>query len=149
MSLADTLKSDMKDAMRAKDKDRLGVIRMLMAAVKQIEVDKRITLDDGQILSVVEKLVKQRKEAAKQFIAGNRPELAAKEEAEITVLNGYLPEPLADSELDSIISAAINEAGAASMKDMGKVMGLVKAKVAGRADMGSVSGKIKALLSPG
>ena len=147
MSLADTLKSDMKDAMRAKDKDRLGVIRMLMAAIKQVEVDKRITLDDGQILSVVEKLVKQRKEAAKQFIAGNRPELAAKEEAEIAVLNDYLPEQMADSELDEVITAAIAETGAASMKDMGKVMGIVKAKVAGRADMGSVSGKIKALLS--
>ncbi|MEM7282095.1 MAG: GatB/YqeY domain-containing protein [Pseudomonadota bacterium] len=147
MSLADTLKNDMKDAMRAKDKERLGVIRMLLAAIKQVEVDKRITLDDTQILSVVEKLVKQRRESIKQFNAGNRPELAKKEEEEIAVLARYLPEQLNEAELVEIIDGAIAQTQAASMQDMGKVMGVVKARVAGRADMGAASAKIKALLS--
>lgn len=148
MSLADTLKDDMKAAMRGKDKERLGVIRMLLAAVKQIEVDKRITLDDAQILSVVEKQVKQRRESIKQYTAGGRPELAAKEEAEIQMLSGYLPEQLTDSELSAIIEKAITDSGAQSMKDMGKVMGLVKAKAAGRADMGLISAQVKSRLSP-
>lgn len=146
MTLRERITEEMKIAMRAGDKDRLGLIRMLQAAIKQREVDERITLDDTQTLSVIEKMIKQRKESVTQFEAGGRPELAAKESAEIAVLATYLPAQLDAAELDALIQEAIAATGASSIKDMGKVMGIVKGKAAGRADMGAVGARIKALL---
>ena len=133
--------------MRAGEKERLGVIRMITSAIKQREVDERITLDDAQVLSVLEKMIKQRKESLVQFQAGNRQDLVDKESAEITLLQGYLPAQLSDTELDTLIQEAITATGASSIKDMGKVMGLIKGKAQGRADMGAVGAKIKARLS--
>ena len=138
---------DMKSAMRSGEKDRLATIRLILAAIKQREVDERIALDDTQVLVVLEKMIKQRREAIAQFEAGNRPDLVAKETAEIGVLQAYLPAQLGEAELDGIIAEAIASTGAASVKDMGKVMAAVKAKAAGRADMGAVSARIKAKLS--
>ena len=149
MSLKERITQDMKDAMRSGAKERLAVIRMLQAAIKQREVDERISLDDTQVLAVVEKMVKQRKEAISQFEAGGRADLAEKEGSEITLLQGYLPEQLSSADLEALITAAIAETGAASVKDMGKVMGLVKTRAAGRADMGAVSALIKAKLGAG
>jgi len=146
MTLRERITEEMKAAMRAGEKDRLGLIRMLQAAIKQREVDERITLDDTQTLSVIEKMIKQRKESVTQFEAGGRPELAAKESAEIAVLATYLPAQLDAAELDALIQEAIAATGASSIKDMGKVMGIVKGKAAGRADMGAVGARIKALL---
>jgi len=146
MSLKDRITDDMKNAMRAKDSERLGTIRMITAAIKQREVDERIALDDAQVLAVIEKMIKMRKEAITQFEAGGRADLVAKETKEVTLLQGYLPTQLSESELDGIIVAAIAESGASSVKDMGKVMAIVKTKAQGRADMGQVSGKIKAKL---
>jgi len=146
MTLRERITEEMKTAMRAGDKDRLGLIRMLQAAIKQREVDERITLDDTQTLSVIEKMIKQRKESVTQFEAGGRPELAAKESAEIAVLATYLPAQLDAAALDALIQEAIAATGASSVKDMGKVMGIVKGKAAGRADMGAVGARIKALL---
>ena len=137
----------MKAAMKGGEKARLGVIRLLQSAVRQREVDERITLDDAAVLAIIEKMIKQRRDSVAQFQAGGRPELADAENAEITLLQTYLPAALSDAEVDSIIAAAITESGAASVKDMGKVMGLVKPKVQGRVDMGAVSGKIKAKLA--
>ena len=125
---------------------RLGTIRMLTAAIKQREVDERITLDDSQVLSVLEKMIKQRKESLEQFQAGNRQDLADKESAEITLLQSYMPAQLSGAELDALINEAVSATGATSIKDMGKVMGLIKAKAQGRADMGAVGAKIKAKL---
>jgi uncharacterized protein YqeY len=136
----------MKAAMRAGEKERLGVIRMITAAIKQREVDERITLDDAQVLSVLEKMLKQRKESVVQFQAGNRADLVAKETAEITLLQAYLPQPLSDAELDVLIGDAVASTGAASIKDMGKVMGIIKGRAQGRADMAAVGAKIKAKL---
>ncbi len=133
--------------MRSGEKERLGVIRMITAAIKQREVDERIALDDAQVLSVLEKMIKQRKESLVQFQAGNRPDLVDKETAEITLLQGYLPSQLSGAEIDALIGEAIASTGAASIKDMGKVMGLIKAKAQGRADMAEVGAKIKARLS--
>src|SRR6202451_2497071 len=133
----------MKAAMRSGEKERLGVICMITAPIKQREVDERITLDDAQVLSVLEKMIKQRKESLVQFQAGNRQDLVDKESAEITLLQGYLPAQLSDSELDSLIEEAITATGASSIKDMGKVMGLIKGKAQGRADMGAVGRKNK------
>ena len=147
MSLRERITEEMKAAMRAGEKDRLGLIRMLLAAIKQREVDERITLDDTQTLSVIEKMIKQRKESVVQFQAGNRADLVAKESAEIVALTAYLPAQLSADELDALIKEAIASTGAASVKDMGKVMAIVKGKAAGRADMGAVSARIKALLS--
>jgi len=138
---------DMKAAMRSGDKERLGVIRMITAAIKQREVDERITLEDAQVLSVLEKMVKQRKESLVQFQAGNRQDLVDKESAEIAVLQAYMPSQLGEAELDALISETIASTGAASIKDMGKVMGIVKGKAQGRADMAAVGAKIKAKLS--
>ena len=146
-----TLKQDitdaMKAAMKAGEKKRLGVIRLITAAIKQIEVDTREELDDDQVLAVLDKMVKQRRDSAKQYTEAGRDELAEQENYEITVLQDYLPEALSDEEIDDLIKAAIAETGAGSMQDMGKVMGKLKAQVQGRADMGAVSGKIKALLT--
>ena len=147
MSLRERITEDMKAAMRSGDKERLGTIRMLQAAIKQREVDERITLDDAQVTAVLEKMIKQRREAIAQFEAGGRADLAAKEAVEIALLQGYLPEQLSPAELEGLVAAAITESGAASVKDMGKVMALVKARAAGRADMGAVSALIKSKLA--
>lgn len=144
--LKQKITADMKDAMRAGEKPRLLVIRMAMAAIKQREVDERIELNDTDVLAIIEKMVKQRRESISQFEKGNRPELAAIEQAEIEILQDYLPEPLSADELDAIISDAIKSTGAESMRDMGKVMAAVKAAAQGRADMGAVSATIKARL---
>ena len=146
MSLRDRITEDMKTAMRSGDKERLGHIRMLQAAIKQREVDERIVLDDAQVIAAVEKMVKQRREAIAQFEAGGRADLVAKENAEIATLATYLPAQLSDAEIDALIVDAIAQTGAASVKDMGKVMGIVKGKAAGRVDMGVVGGRIKARL---
>jgi uncharacterized protein len=147
MALKERITEDMKAAMRSGEKERLGVIRMITAAIKQREVDERIMLDDTQVLSVLEKMIKQRKESLAQFQAGNRQDLADKEAAEITLLQGYMPSQLSDAELDALIKEAIAATGATSVKDMGKVMGIIKSKAQGRADMGAVGSKIKASLS--
>ena len=146
MSLKERITEDMKTAMRSGEKDRLAVIRLLQAAIKQREVDERIMLDDAQVTSVLEKMIKQRKESIVAFEKGARADLVAKETAEIAVLQPYLPAQLSDAELDAIISDAISNTGAASIKDMGKVMGIVKSKAAGKADMGAVGARIKAKL---
>jgi uncharacterized protein len=143
MALRDRITEDMKAAMRAGEKDRLGTIRLILAAIKQREVDERIVLDDAQVLAVLEKMVKQRKEAIAQFETGGRADLVAKEGAELVVVQGYMPTQLSDAELDALIAEAIASSGAASIKDMGKVMGAVKAKAQGRADMTAVSARIK------
>lgn len=146
MALKQQILDDIKTAMRAGDKDRLGVLRMLSAAIKQREVDERIELDDAQTLAVVEKMIKQRKESAEQYTTGGRAELAEKELAEIATLKQYLPEQLSDAEIDALIEETIAATGASGIKDMGKVMGELKPRVQGRADMGEVSKKIKARL---
>jgi uncharacterized protein len=146
MTLKERISEDMKAAMRAKDADTLGTIRMLQAAIKQREVDERITLDDVQVLSVVEKMVKTRKESLEQFRSAGREDLAEKEAREITQLQAYLPEPLSAADLEALIASAIASTGAASIKDMGKVVAVVKQQAAGRADMGTVSAAIKAKL---
>jgi uncharacterized protein len=146
MTLKERISEDMKTAMRSGEKDRLAVIRLLQAAIKQREVDERITLDDAQITSVLEKMIKQRKESIVAFEKGARADLVAKENAEIAVLQPYLPAQLSDAELDALIAEAIASTGAASIKDMGKVMGVVKGKAAGKADMGAVGARIKARL---
>jgi uncharacterized protein len=147
MALKDRITEDMKAAMRSGEKERLATIRLALAAIKQREVDERITLDDTQVLAVLEKMIKQRREAIVQFEAGARADLVAKESAEIAVLQGYLPAQLASAEIDTLIAEAIAATGAASIKDMGKVMAAVKPKVQGRADMGAVSARIKQKLS--
>jgi uncharacterized protein len=147
MSLKERITDDMKAAMRSGEKERLGVIRMITSAIKQREVDERITLDDTQVLSVLEKMIKQRKESLTMFQAGNRQDLVDKESAEITLLQGYLPSQLSDADIDALIGDAIASTGAASIKDMGKVMGIIKSKAQGRADMAAVGAKIKARLS--
>ncbi len=146
MSLKDQITEDMKSAMKAGEKDRLKVVRLIMAAIKQIEIDKRIELDDAAVLSVLDKMVKQRRDSVEQFQKGNRNDLADIELAEITVLENYLPEQLSDAELDAMIDAAIASTGAESIRDMGKVMGQIKAQAAGAADMGAVGAKVKARL---
>jgi uncharacterized protein YqeY len=147
MSLKERITDDMKAAMRSGEKERLGLIRMITSAIKQREVDERIMLDDAQVLSVLEKMIKQRKESLVQFAAGNRQDLVDKETAEITLLQSYLPAQLSEAELDALIGEAIAATGAASVKDMGKVMGIIKTKAQGRADMAAVGAKIKARLS--
>jgi uncharacterized protein len=143
MSLKERITEDMKSAMRAAQKERLGTVRMIMAGIKQREVDERITLDDSQVLAVIDKMVKQRKESIAQFETGGRADLVAKEQAEIALLQEYLPTQLTPAEIEALISAAIAKTGAASIKDMGKVMGALKSELAGRADMGAVSARIK------
>ena len=147
MPLKDRITEDMKGAMRAGEKERLGTIRLVLAAIKQREVDERITLDDGQVLAVVEKMIKQRKESIAQFESGGRADLVAKEQAELAVLQVYLPAQMNDAEIDALIAEAVAATGATSVKDMGKVMGIVKAKAQGKADMGAVSARIKQKLS--
>jgi uncharacterized protein len=146
MTLKERITEDMKTAMRSGEKDRLAVIRLLQSAIKQREVDERITLDDAQITSVLEKMIKQRRESIVAFEKGARADLVAKETAEIAILAPYLPAQLSEAELDALIAEAIASTGAATIKDMGKVMGVVKAKAAGKADMGAVGARIKAKL---
>lgn len=145
--LKQRLTDDMKAAMREKDKERLGVVRLALAAIKQREVDERIELDDTQVLAVIDKMVKQRRDSAQQYTDAGRQELADQENYEISVLQEYLPAALDEAELDALISNAIADAGATSMKEMGKVMGILKPQVQGRADMGAVSAKIKSQLA--
>ncbi len=143
MSMKDQITADMKTAMRSGEKERLGVIRLILAAIKQREVDERIEMSDEQILAILEKMVKQRRDSVSQFEAASRFDLSEIEAAEIVVIQHYLPTPLSEAEIDAIVGQAISESGASGAKDMGKVVGLVKSKVAGRADMGKVSALIK------
>ena len=146
MSLKERITEDMKNAMRAKETERLGTIRMITAAIKQREVDERITLDDAQVLSVIEKMIKTRKESITQFQSGGRDDLVAKEQKEVDLLQAYMPAQLSEAELDALVAESIAQSGAASIKDMGKAMALLKQKAAGRADMAAVSSKLKAKL---
>ena len=147
MTLKEKLQDQQKVAMRAKDKIRLGAIRMLMAEIKQREIDNRIELSDEDVIGVITKMVKQRKDSISQFEAADRQDLADKESEELSVLNEFLPQPLTEEEVDSIIAAALVSTGAQGMQDMGKVMAAIKSQIQGRADMRQVSGKIKDSLS--
>jgi hypothetical protein len=147
MSLKARITDDMKTAMRARETARLGTVRLLLAAIKQKEIDERIELDDAAVSSIVEKLIKQRKDSISQFQAAGRDDLVAAEQAELVVLQAYLPQQLSADEVEAAVVAAIAESGASSAKDMGKVMGLLKSRLAGRADMGQVSALIKARLA--
>jgi uncharacterized protein len=147
MGLKEHIQEDMKTAMRGGEKERLGTVRLILAAIKQREVDERIMLDDSQVLAVLEKMGKQRRESILQFEAGARSDLVAKEAAELAIITSYLPAQLGQAELDALINEAITQTGATSIKDMGKVMAQIKAKAQGRADMAAVSTRIKARLS--
>ncbi len=146
-TLKTRIQDDMKSAMRAKDSARLGTIRMALAAIKQREVDERIELDDAAVIAVLDKMIKQRRDAIAQFAAGGRDDLARNEAAEIAVLEPYLPARLSDAELDAEVRAAIDAVGATGSGDLGKVMGALKTSLAGRADLGLVSARAKALLA--
>ncbi|HXN15573.1 MAG TPA: GatB/YqeY domain-containing protein [Usitatibacter sp.] len=148
MALRERLSEDMKSALKAREQDRLGALRLLLAAVKQREVDERITLDDPGVIAVIEKMIKQRKDSIAQYEKGARQDLADKEKFEITVLEGYLPQPLAQAEIDKIVAEALAATGAKSAADMGKVMAIIKPQLAGRADMGKVSALVKGKLAP-
>ena len=147
MSLKSRLSEDMKAALRAKESARLSALRLLLAAVRQKEIDERIELDDAAFVAVVEKLLKQRKDSVAQYLAAARPDLADKEQFEIEVLTAYMPQPFSEEELAALIRDALAETGAVSGKDMGKVMAWLKPRLAGRADMGAVSAKIKSALA--
>ena len=147
MSLKDTITEDMKNAMRAKDSERLGTIRLLQAAFKQREVDERITLDDGAVVAIVDKLIKQCKDSITAYEQAQRQDLADKEKSEMLLLQGYLPARLSDQEIANEVRAIVNELGASGPGDMGKVMGAVKTRLAGKADMGAVSAAVKAALA--
>lgn len=146
MSLKERIKDDMKVAMKTGEKFRLGVIRLILAAIKQIEVDQRIELDDEQVIAVLDKMLKQRRESIRQYRDAGREDLASSEEQEVVIVQEYLPQALSDAEVETMIQAAIQQSGAASVKDMGKVMALLKTQMQGRADMSVVSAKIKASL---
>jgi uncharacterized protein len=146
MSLKARITDDMKSAMKAGDKDRLKVVRQMLAAIKQVEIDKRIELDDAGILAVLEKMVKQRRDSVEQFERGGRDDLARIEQDEIEMIETYLPEPLGEAELEALIDAAFAATGAASMRDMGKVMAHIRSAAAGRADLGAVGARVKARL---
>jgi len=147
MSLKAQVTEAMKDAMRAKDAPRLSTLRLLLSAIKQIEVDERIEIDDAGVIAVIEKMLKQRRDSISQYEAAKRQDLADVEKFEVTVLQAYMPQPLSESEVDALVAQAIASSGATSVKDMGKVMAAVKPQLAGRADMGKVSGLIKAKLA--
>jgi len=147
MSLKQQITEDMKTAMRARETARLGAIRLLLAAMKQREVDERIELTDADVVAIIEKMLKQRRDSISQYKAANRQDLVDVEEFEVTVLQGYMPQQLSEAEVAAAIAEAIAATGAAGPQDMGKVMGVVKSKLAGRADMGKVSGLIKAQLT--
>ena len=146
MSLKDRIQQDMKEAMRAKEKSRLATIRLILAAIKQREVDERIELDDTQVIAVLDKMTKQRRESISQFEQAGRDDLVAQENAELEIIQPYLPEALGEDELNALIDAAMQATGASSIRDMGKVMGQLKPKIQGRADMGAVSALIKSRL---
>ncbi|MFQ5995564.1 MAG: GatB/YqeY domain-containing protein [Acidiferrobacterales bacterium] len=146
MSLKERIKQDMKEALRGREQQRLGAIRLLQAAIQRRELDERTTLGDAEVIAVAEKLIKQSQEAAEQFDKGGRPELVDKENRDIAVWQAYMPARLSSAELDTLISEALTETGANSMKDMGRVMGSLKPKLQGRADMGEVGAKVKAKL---
>ena len=143
MSLKDSITEDMKSAMKAGDKDRLKVLRLILAAIKQVEVDTRKELDDAAVLGVLEKMLKQRRDSIEQFTKGGREDLAAIEQAEMAVIDSYLPAKMDDAELDALVDEVIAATGAESIRDMGKVMGAIKTKAAGRADMGTVGSRVK------
>lgn len=145
--LKQRINEDVKNAMRAKEKVRLGTLRLITSSIKQIEVDKRIELDEDAVVAVLEKMLKQRKDSIEAFEGAGRDELAAIEIAEVAIIKEYMPEQMPEAEVDALIDEAIASTGAAGMKDMGKVMGMLKGQLAGKADMGAVSGKIKAKLS--
>jgi hypothetical protein len=147
MSLKDRINDDMKAAMRARETERLGTIRLLLAAIKQREVDERVMLDDAAITAVIDKMIKQRKDSISQFEAAGRTDLVEKESAELTILSAYMPEQMSDAEIAAEVRAAVAQTGAAGPQDMGKVMGVLKPKLAGRADMTAVSGLVKAALA--
>ncbi len=147
MSLKDQITEDMKTAMRAKEVTRLGTIRLLLAAIKQREVDERVVVDDAGVLAIVEKLIKQRKDSIEQFAKAGRDDLVAVEQAEMIILQDYLPEQLSDAEISAAVSAAVTASGASGLQDMGKVIGILKPQLAGKADMGKVSGLVKAALA--
>lgn len=147
MSMKQTIHDAMKAAMRAKDKPRLGAIRLIQADIKRIEVDERIEIDDARVLAILDKMVKQRRDSITQYEAAGRQELANIEMSEINVIQDFLPTPLTDAEIADMVQAAIAQTGAASMADMGKVMGIIKPQIQGRADAGAVSGLIKAALN--
>ena len=147
MALRERLNEEMKAAMKAREQEKLGALRLLLAAVKQREVDERITLDDAGVVAVVEKMIKQRRDSISQYEKGARQDLADKEKFEISVLERYLPQQLSQAEIESIVAEAVAATGAKSAADMGKVMGVVKPKLAGRADMGKVSALVKAKLA--
>jgi uncharacterized protein YqeY len=147
MSLKDQIIEDMKNAMRAKDTARLGTIRLLLAAIKQKEVDERIELDDGAVVAIIEKLIKQRKDSISQFQAAKRDDLVAIESAELIILQAYMPEQMSEAEVAAVVAKAVAEVGATGPQDMGKVMGLVKSQLAGKADMGVVSAQVKAAVT--
>jgi hypothetical protein len=147
MSLKERITADMKDAMRARDAQRLSAVRLLLAAVKQFEVDQRTEAGDAEVLNIVGRLIKQRRDAAEQYTAAAREDLAAKERAEIDVISVYLPQALSEAEIAALIDAAIAQAGAGGPQAMGKVMGLLKPQLVGRADIGQVSAQVKARLS--
>jgi uncharacterized protein YqeY len=146
MSLKERITEDMKTAMRARDSARLGTIRLILAALKQKEVDERVELDDAAVLAILDKMVKQRKDSISQFEAANRVDLADQEKQELVVLKEYMPQALSPQEIEAIVQAAVKESGAAGMQDMSRVMALVRPQLAGRADMGQVSGLVKAAL---
>lgn len=146
-SLKQRLTDDMKAAMKGGDKERLGVIRLMLSAIKQVEVDERIELDDERIIAILDKMGKQRRESASQYESAGRNDLLQQEVFELDIIREYLPQALSDEEVDAIIEEAIGSSGASSIKDMGKVMGMIKPKLQGRADMGAVSGKIKSRLN--
>jgi uncharacterized protein YqeY len=145
--LTDRIKEDMKASMKGGDKTRLGVIRLILAAIKQVEVDERIQLDNDRVILVLDKMLKQRCESIRQFADAGRHDLVAIEEAEVLVIQDFLPQALSEEEVDAMVNDAVIESGAESVKDMGKVMGLLKARMQGRADMSVVSAKIKAALA--
>lgn len=147
-ALKQRITDDMKSAMRSGDKERLGAIRLILAAIKQVEVDSRVSVDDAQALAILDKLAKQRRESMDQYAKAGREDLLAKERFELEVIQGYLPTPLSDAEIAALIEEAIAATHARDVKDMGKVMGLIKPKAQGRADMGAVSAKIKQRLTP-
>ncbi|MDB5822079.1 MAG: hypothetical protein JWR21_783 [Herminiimonas sp.] len=149
MSLKQQITEDMKNAMRARETARLGTIRLLTAAIKQKEVDERIELDDKQVLAIIEKMIKQRKDSISQFEAGGRQDLADIEKAEMVILSAYMPSALSDAEVQAAVAAAVTESGATGPQDMGKVMAIVKPRLAGRADMTAVSALVKAALAKG
>lgn len=146
-SIKARLAADIKAAMKAGDKPRLSTLRSIHAAIKQREIDERVELDDAAVLAVLDKRARQHRESLEHYRGAGREDLAAKEEAELAILGEYLPEPLDDTELDRLIDAAIDETGAASVRDMGRVMGIVRPRVQGRADMGTVSARVKSRLA--